>query len=64
MPAGCWMSRFKRVGVPSRQIRMAYLRRDNERSFECEVADTLLPRKAPKLQSQWDRTANRHWWAR
>ena len=50
MPAGCWMSRFKRVGVPSRQIRMAYPRRDNERSFEREVADTLLPRKATKLQ--------------
>ena len=29
-PAGCWTSRFKRVGVPRRQIRGAYLRRDDE----------------------------------
>ena len=27
--AGCWMSRFKRVDVPPRQIRVASLRRDN-----------------------------------
>ena len=42
MPAGCWMSRFKRVGVPSRQIRMAYPRRDNERSFEREVDELVI----------------------
>ena len=29
-PAGCWTSRFKRVGVPRRQIRGAELRRDDE----------------------------------
>ena len=29
-----------------------------------EVADTPLPRKSSKLQSDDDRTANRHRWAR
>jgi hypothetical protein len=29
-PAGCWKSRFKRVGVFRRQIRETKLRRDNE----------------------------------
>jgi hypothetical protein len=28
--AGCWTSRFKRVGVPDRQIRRAEPRRDDE----------------------------------
>jgi hypothetical protein len=28
--AGCWTSRFKRVGVPGWQIRWAELRRDDE----------------------------------
>ena len=32
-PAGCWTSRFKRVGVPRRQIRGAELRRDDEGSL-------------------------------
>ena len=30
MPAGCWTSRFKRVGVLDRQIRRAKPRRVNE----------------------------------
>ena len=30
MPAGCWTSRFKRVGVPDWQIRWAKPRRDDE----------------------------------
>ena len=30
MPAGCWMSRCKRVDVPGRQIRRAKSRRVNE----------------------------------
>ena len=33
------------------------------RHFGAEVADTLLPGKASKLQSVIDRTANRHRWA-
>ena len=39
-PAGCWTSRFKRVGVPDRQIRRAELRRDDERSLS---AKWLMP---------------------
>ena len=38
--AGCWMSRFKRVGVLSRQIRTAKLRRDDERLY---AAKSLIP---------------------
>ncbi len=33
-PAGCWKSWFKRVGVPRRQIRGDYLRRDDESPCE------------------------------
>ena len=47
-PVGWW---FKRLGVHSRQIRSDYLRRDDE-ALRAEVADTLLPRKVPKLQLQ------------
>ena len=61
--AGCWMSRFKRVGVALRQIRGSEPRRDDECPLWREVADTLLPGKASKLQFKVDRTANRHRWA-
>ena len=64
MQAGCWTSRFKRVGVALRQIRGSKLRRDDECPSGCEVADTKLPGKASKLQLYEDRTVNGHTWAR
>ena len=47
MPSGRWLSRFKRVGGGSRQIRtLITLRRDDEAQTGYKVVDSMLPGKS------------------
>ena len=47
MPSGRWLSRFKRVGGVSRQIRtFLTLRRYDEAQMGYKVVDSMLPGKA------------------
>ncbi len=62
MLAGRRLSRFKRVGWFSRQIRKIRLRRDDE-ALGAEATNALLPGKASKHQVTSNRTPNRHRWS-
>ncbi len=53
----------KCVGGASRQIRGLNTEARDQGSLLPEAADTMLPRKASKLQLHADRTVNGHTWA-